>query len=198
MATFPSPQVGSGQVSSGVELRFQECFHPLKSGRDHYSGGYKNRKGLFPSPQVGSGRAATSLFPLFLSEFPSPQVGSGPSAPSINPPVPLCFHPLKSGRDVMHRSGAAVVVPGFHPLKSGRDVISSARTSSNAFVSIPSSRVGTAGGYHRNAPLRGFHPLKSGRDRSSKAGVVAKFEKFPSPQVGSGPRQKGGFVPHFG
>ncbi len=82
-------------------------FHPLKSGRDLSSLGWKgwsitvsipsSRVGtdpttdaiaqivVFPSPQVGSGQGARKVGAFIITQFPSPQVGSGPEKNNTYP-----------------------------------------------------------------------------------------------------------------
>ncbi len=98
---FPSPQVGSGPENSNSCDSWKICFHPLKSGRDgRFLTNALEGLSQFPSPQVGSGPLHHSSRLAGACKFTSPQVGSGLSPIVSKKSRRLCFHPLKSGRDL--------------------------------------------------------------------------------------------------
>ncbi len=162
---FPSPQVGSGQEFHQSYAFRQNCFHPLKSGRDPKSTvRLLTHAAWFPSPQVGSGRVSSHHARGGAGSFHPLKSGRDCHLQRFRSCHFQCFHPLKSGRDGLEKFPVGVNTSGFHPLKSGRDRASSGVVPFKSKVSIPSSRVGTR--FHHTA-----------RVRSSR---------FPSPQVGSG------------
>ncbi len=119
--------------------------------------------------------------------------------------MPVCFHPLKSGRNknpsARHRKRRTSFHPlksgrnwrntspelpegGFHPLKSGRNPFKGIGQKSRTTVSIPSSRVGTECGTDFARLATAFPSPQVGSEQVAQPAKIQTC-KFPSPQVGS-------------
>ena len=150
----------SGAKTKGV----RRSFHPLKAGRRRYRvvAEFDIFDVSIPSRRVGDTNQALEKVCKKLVSIPSRRVGdtilSWGARAGLMFPSPQggsetmragniaighgCFHPLKAGRRRFTCTRNACPFLSFHPLKAGRRPCSETVPTCNAFVSIPSRRVG--------------------------------------------------------